>query len=185
MKNLIAILFLVSTACCFGQDAKNKSKQVTISEIRKSYPYNKTDTIKLVSFKYEYSVLKESNTTELEIRADEIETPRTDGQIDMTKMFEVKTLGEQEEENLMKILTNSDHQETNEVMMCYEPRNGIAFLDKDQRIIGYIEICFECLRFKTEPGNVTINTLSPTEFKMLKTLFKRAGIVYGTNEGQN
>lgn len=156
-----------------------------ISEIKKSFPYNKTETIKLVSFKYDYPAVKESDTTQVEIQAYQPETRRIDGQIDMTKMFEVNTLDERGEENLMNILMNYDHQDISEVAFCYAPRNGIVFLDKDQRIIGYIEICFECLRFKTEPSNVTISTLFPDEFKALKTFFKGAGIIHGTDDARD
>ena len=152
------------------------------SEIKKSFPYNKTETIKLVSFKYDYPAVNESDTTEMEIKAYEPQTPRINGQIDMTKMFEVKTLDEQGKEKLMKILMNYDHQDVNEVVFCYEPRNGIVFLDKKQQIIGYIEICFECQKVKPEPSNVTISTLFPDEFKTLKRFFRGAGIMYGTDD---
>lgn len=156
-----------------------------LSEIKKSFPYNKTEIIKLVSFTYNYPKANESDTAEMKIQAYEPETPRTNGQIDMTKMFEVKTLDAQGEETLMKILMNYDHQDTNEVVFCYEPRNGIVFMDKDQRIIGYIEMCFECLKFKSEPSTITICTLFPDEFKMLKRFFREAGIMYGTNDARD
>jgi hypothetical protein len=180
MKSLTVILILFSTACCFGQDAK-KIKRMKISDIKKSFPYNKTETIKLVSFKYDLPTVKESDTTAVEVKAFEPETPRINGQIDMTKMFEVKTLDERKQQHLMNILMNYDHQDVSEVAFCYAPRNGIIFLDKDQRIIGYIEICFECLKFKTEPSNVTVTTLFPDEFEELKTFFKQTGITYGTD----
>lgn len=154
---------------------------MTISEIKKSFPYNKTATIKLVSFKYDYPVVKESDTTELEIPVYEPEMPKTNGQIDLTKMFEVKTLDEERETELMRILMNYDHQDTNSVAFCYEPRNGIVFFDKDQHILGYIEICFECLRYKTAPSSITISTLYPDEFETMRSLFERAGITYGTS----
>lgn len=28
--------------------------------------------------------------------------------------------------------------------VCYEPRNGILFFDKDEKLLGYLEICFAC-----------------------------------------
>ena len=37
-----------------GQKDKKKAKQMTVSEIKRSFPYNKTKTIKLVSFKMNF-----------------------------------------------------------------------------------------------------------------------------------
>jgi hypothetical protein len=179
MKSLTVILFLSFTISSFGQA---RIRQMKLSEIKKSFPYNNTETIKLVSFKFDYPVVNESDTTEMKIKAYEPETPRINGQIDMTKMFEVKTLDQQGEGKLMKILMNYDHQDVNEVVFCYDPRNGIVFLDKDQQIIGYIEVCFECRKVKTEPSKVTISTLFPDEFKTLKKFFRDVGITYGTND---
>jgi hypothetical protein len=179
MKGLTIILFLSLTISSFGQ---GRIRQMKISEIKKSFPYNKTEVIKLVSFKYDYPIVNDSDTAEVEIKAYEPETPRSNGKIDMTEMFEVKTLDNAAEEELMRILMNYDHQDTNKVAFCYEPRNGIVFLDKDEQIIGYIEICFECLRFKTEPSTVTISTLFPDEFAALKSFFRKSGIIYGTSD---
>ena len=158
---------------------------MTISEIKRSFPYNKAETIKLVSFKSDYPAVKESDTTETEIPVHKPEIPKTNGQIDMTKMFEVRTLDDEGEKELMMILMNYDHQDTNSVAFCYEPRNGIVFFDQDQRLLGYIEICFECLRYKTDPSTITISTLFPDEFKALKTLFKGTGIIYGKDEARD
>lgn len=147
---------------------------MTISEIRKSFPYNKTETIKLVSFKYELDTAGEA------IPVYEPKTPKTNGQIDLSKMFEVKTLDNEAEEKLLHLLMNYDDQDTNEVGLCYEPRNGIVFFDNSGHIIGYIEICFACLQYKTEPAGITVSTLYQEEYEALKDFFKEAGITYGT-----
>lgn len=138
MRSLSIILILLSTVCCLGQgqNDKKKAKQMTISEIKRSFPYNKTETIRLVSFKYDYPVVNESDTIEIPVYEPEI--PKTNDQIDLTKMFEVKTLDEQGEIELMRILMNYDHQDTNSVAFCYEPRNGVVFFDKDQIILGLL-----------------------------------------------
>lgn len=150
---------------------------MTISEIKKSFPYNKTETIKLVSFKYDYPGF---DTIKLESAPYEPEIPKTNGQIDLSKMFEVKTLDNDAEEELLHLLMNYDDQDTNDIAMCYEPRNGIVFFDNGERVIGYIEVCFECLQYKKEPTSITVSTLYPHEFKALQEFFKKAGIVYGT-----
>ena len=100
-------------------------------------------------------------------------------------MFEVKTLDSEGEKELMRILMNYDSQDTSSVAFCYEPRNGIIFFDKVGRIIGYIEICFECLRYKTLPDTINVSTLFPDEFEKMKILFKRVGITYGTSASRD
>ena len=55
---------------------------------------------------------------------------------------------------------------------CYEPRNAILFLDSNNTVISYFEICFECHEFSQLPMDKTIinmNTISnlPEAKKML------------------
>jgi hypothetical protein len=70
---------------------------------------------------------------------------------------------------------------------CYEPRNAILFLDTNNTVISYFEICFECHEFSQLPMDKTIinmNTISnlPEAKKMLdliKDFMKTCGIKYG------
>lgn len=70
---------------------------------------------------------------------------------------------------------------------CYEPRNAILFLDSNDTVISYFEICFECHEFSQLPMDKTIinmNTISnlPEAMKMLdliREFMKSCGIKYG------
>src|SRR5689334_8254910 len=130
MKYLIFILTLL-TIDCYGQNNGNvdNGKRLSIAEIKKQFPFNSTETIKLVSFK--------PDTPQADSIIVEPEIPKTNGQIDMTKMFEVKTLSDKQEDKILNILLNTKPPKTIQVVFCYEPRNGIIFLDKDEKILGY------------------------------------------------
>ncbi len=70
---------------------------------------------------------------------------------------------------------------------CYVPRNAILFLDSNETVISYFEICFECHEFSQLPMDKTIinmNTISnlPEAKKMLDLIWgfmKSCGIKYG------
>jgi hypothetical protein len=180
MKILTTILILLSTICSFGQggDYCGKKGRLTISEIKKRFPFDKTYTIKLVSFKHEFSVMQESDT--IEIPLSEPEIPKTNGTVDLTKMFESKTLDRKLTNKLLDILVNYDNEDrVSEVAFCYEPRNGIVFVDKTDKVIGFVEICFDCLRYKIEPSTLTVSNFCTQKFEALKSIFKESGISYG------
>ena len=184
MNTLTIILILLSTICSFGQsgDYCGKKKGYTISEIKKRFPFDRTHTIKLVSFKHKYPVTQESDTVEVPYMEPEI--PKTNGTVDMTKMFETKTLDQKLADKLLNILVNYDNEEReSEVAFCYEPRNGVVFIDKTNRVIGYVEICFDCLRYKVEPSTLTVTNFCSEKFEALKNIFKESGISYGTVRG--
>jgi hypothetical protein len=184
MKTLTIILILLSTTCSFAQsgDYCGKKKRKAISEIKKRFPFDRTHTIKLVSFKHEYPVMQESDTIEVSYMDPEI--PKTNGAVDMTKMFETKRLDQKLTDKLLDVLVNYDNEDReSEVAFCYEPRNGIVFIDKTDKVIGYVEICFDCLRYKVEPSILTVTNFCSEKFEALKNVFKESGISYGTVQG--
>jgi hypothetical protein len=63
--------------------------------------------------------------------------------------------------------------------MCYEPRNGIVFENKAGKVIGYIEICFDCLRHEIEPP-MRLGSFCSEKYNALRGIFIAAGINYGT-----
>lgn len=57
------------------------------------------------------------------------------------------------------ILATLGKRESYSINMCYNPRHAVVFYDKDNRIIGLYEICFEC-------GNATLGFLEEDLFSM-------------------
>lgn len=81
---------------------------------------------------------------------------------------------------LLDILVNYNSADGNmEVMMCYEPRNGIVFVGKNDNVLGYIEICFDCQQYEVEPGNITLGSFCSEKLDAIQGIMMKAGITYG------
>lgn len=59
--------------------------------------------------------------------------------------------------------------------VCYQPRNGILFFDKNKTLLGYLEICFECSHSTTllKLGRIGFNS---DQYDDMETLFHQNGI---------
>lgn len=59
--------------------------------------------------------------------------------------------------------------------ICYEPRNGILFFDKEKKLIAYMEICFQCGNTYTlkELGSVGFTS---EQYAELEYLFNQNGL---------
>lgn len=65
------------------------------------------------------------------------------------------------------LITNTD---------CYEPRNGIVFYDKDNKVFAFFEICFQCRGKKTTKKIPNFDRLTPSDYNELRDLFEKYGI---------
>lgn len=65
---------------------------------------------------------------------------------------------------------------------CYNPRNAILFLDKDQKVIAFIEICFDCEHLRTNDEKINYGEYCEQKFKLIKKIFEESGIKYGITE---
>jgi hypothetical protein len=152
-------------------------RRVGIEKIRNSFPFKKSATINLVSFKRENS-------------DDFRETPKTNGQIDLNKLYENIILDDKFKDELLDILVNYNLGPDNKKIpaksaMCYEPRNAILFLDADKKVIAYIELCFDCSQYLLRGGKMKVGEFCNEKFERLKDIFKRSGITYGLIDAPN
>jgi hypothetical protein len=72
-----------------------------------------------------------------------------------TKVAQLKVYAINELSNLMfnydYRLINEDEPKNISYILCYIPRNAILFLDKNEKVISVIEICFECYKYYLFP----------------------------------
>jgi hypothetical protein len=95
-------------------------------------------------------------------------------------MHEVKTLDKSMADKLLDILVNYDNGDNGlEIAMCYEPRNGIVFLDRSEKVLGYIEICFDCQQLKIEPKTLPVASFCNEKMDVIQGIFIKTGITYG------
>ena len=62
------------------------------------------------------------------------------------------------------------------------PRNAILFYNIENKVIGFIEICFECNNYRTNDNKINLGEECMQKFKLLQEFFKDCGITYGTTE---
>lgn len=138
----------------------------SLVEIKEQFPYNKTYSIKVVSFKGYDSI------------------PKTAGQVDFQKMYEVKTLDESLTDKMFDILANYQNESgIMKVAFCWEPRNGVVLLDNNNSVVTYLDICFACQRyFAPEPGLFGI--FCNEKLDAIKEIMKEAGITYGMRRNE-
>jgi hypothetical protein len=71
-----------------------------------------------------------------------------------------------------------------ELPKCYEPKNAILLLDKKNRLIAYIELCFSCIGWRILSDNKISDYISFENLycwcnSEMSDFFKRNGIKYG------
>ncbi len=57
-----------------------------------------------------------------------------------------------EEVKRLKGLVTGKHKDKGSAF-CYEPHNGFLFYDKENKIVGHLEICFLCGNYESNPKN--------------------------------
>lgn len=139
-------------------------------EIREKFPFNSLHSIKVVSFKR-----LEDDSVEVEL-----EIPKTNGKIDFSKLYEVKTLNKDLTSKMLDILVNYDNKGGGmRVFFCYEPRNAIIFLGESDTILGYIEICFACQQYKIYPSTMSMGNFCTEKMDAIQGIMISAGLTYG------
>lgn len=145
-------------------------KKLPLKTIKKASPFDKLASIKLTSFKPEYDTIYEP------------EVPMINGVPDLSRMFEVVTLDNKLSDAVANILINYDNKSgVSDYMFCYIPRNAIVFMDNENKVIGFIELCFECQKFKAQLSDIQIGQFCGEKYDALKQIFMAAGIKYGMN----
>ncbi|MBE8725713.1 hypothetical protein C4F50_12225 [Flavobacterium sp. KB82] len=62
---------------------------------------------------------------------------------------------------------------------CYNPRNAIFFLDAENHIIAYIELCFGCNKYRSSDKRLSLGDYCTEKYDMIKAIFEKSHIVYG------
>lgn len=155
---------------CFHSNGYNRVQRLAM------YPFNKANSIKIISF----------NTAN-----DITFIPVKKHIVDYSRVKESQTLGVDKRDELTDILYNIGF--TPDInprfkfigeYKCYEPRNGILFLDQRGKAFEFIEICFACQKTRTSSRRVKEGTYCNQKFELLNDFFRRAGIKYGISIAQ-
>lgn len=207
-KLLLSIFLLLFGFNCYSQNSKIKwglYGKKTVEERRATFPFSEAKKVLLISFPDPNMVVENDETGERS-KIDSLNLTRWDFKI--IKSFklpekdykyyttEIVELNQNKIDSLSHILINyklKKNKLPKEYMFfvvgCYSPRNAILFLDSFDKIISYVEICFECHQFYQIPKgtipNINIFSSLKESSKMIdliKGIFESNGIEYGVKE---
>ena len=193
MKFRLIFLFIILPILLFAQKKKNASLEIkedygfygkvsnlSFSTRMKNYPFNKATKIQLISFNgYSYAGIDTSLKTLKNM-------PNLRMPICLVPANEVKILNMQQIDKLSSLFYNYDYIKKPNIfgdIKCYEPRNGILFLDNNDKVFALIEICFDCEKMHLSNPKIKIGSdVSSLKIALIKSFFKNIGIEYGVTK---
>jgi len=152
-------------ACeCFVHNKYSEKERLNI------YPFNKAAQVMLISFDVDEGIPVKSN------------------RLNEQEITEKVVLSHKDIDSLTNIFYNigftplKGAQPYANLTSCYEPRNGVLFLDDNGKVFEYLEMCFACKRQVNSSKKINDGEYCSTKFDLLQLFFNKAGIKYGTNE---
>ena len=136
------------------------------------YPFNISDTVKLVSFRYHrnnYPIVKDRLLTDSLI---EIQTLSKDGIDSLTDILYSNFYKKQPKKNSVHI---------GSMNTCFFPRNAIVFLDKLGHVKDYVLLCFHCNRYQLSSDKISLGDRCSTKMEKLQSFFVTEGLHFGTD----
>lgn len=184
MKKLF-FLFLLLAQNSFSQIEYKNGKCIrknTFSEKERLsfFPFSEASKIKIISFSLGNKNRDVMPGTEL-IR--HIESIKIGKDVFNEALYdETATLTPEQTNELSDLIFNFSYTklplEDSEVY-CYNPRNAIFFLDAENHIMAYIEICFGCNKYRTSDKRFSLGDFCNEKYDMLKAIFEKSNIKYG------
>ena len=145
----------------------------------KNFPFNLTSQIIFVSHKTKEGSVGE----ELQKYLNSLKIGQDT--INEKEFLELKKINLNQIEKLTDIIINygfkSKYHSIKDTK-CYDPRNAILFLDKDKKVIAFIEICFGCDNLRTSDVKIDFGEYCEQKFDLIKKIFADSGIKFGITE---
>lgn len=151
----------------------------------KLFPYNIADQVMLISF--DDSGVGKMQGEELQKFLDDNLDKVLDAS-QLSRITEKQILSKVQTSELTNIIYNYTFTKPPTIMSfanCYMPSNAILFLDKNDKLLGFIELCFLCNRYRESSKKITIGDNCTQKTDMLKAFFLKNSIKYGTTEENN
>jgi len=191
MKILLIILFVAFHQITFGQRSKkeifppvspektNRTKY-SLKQRLSFFPFNLTTQIKIVSFdkRLDSSLSNPDNPFiyELPLKADSICSDKISETIALN-LYQIDTITD--------ILYNTCYRWTiyeTSKNGCYKPHNAILFYDKNDKLLAYIELCFDCNRIKYSDDKIVQFDDCNNAIDDLRKYFKKLGLKTGEED---
>jgi hypothetical protein len=171
MRKTLILIFLFGFLSHANAQSEIKSK--VLKKDFERFLTTKVSKIVLISFEPEKRLMTlEGDPEEYEyyqgtiIHKGIIDTIRINNRKDLEKKYHNK---------LVKILFNTS-EEFIEFTECYSPHNGVFFYDSNDKMIGFLEICFNCAKVVEHFGMPNIGYLTIDQFERLMSFFEKRGV---------
>lgn len=152
-------------AAAQGTDqACHKNGTLSVSERLSKYPFSKTLQVVYISYEEQVGA-----------------TPVAHGRIDSARIKQMKVLDKPQVNELTDLIFNYNYSKkttltTQKEAGCYRPRHSILFMDISGQVFAYLEICFECGKYRSSEEGLNLGTTCEGKLERLNNLFSRAGI---------
>jgi hypothetical protein len=186
MKYITTIYFLCLFQIGFSQSKQLKnakcSKINNLSEVQRlsNFPFAEAEKIKIVSFK---GKMIGGIGDELQEHINSISIKKDT--FNLSFYSEIATLNSLQINKLTDVIYNYRYKKSpylTIVKSCYMPRNAVFFLDKNNIIIAYIEICFECEALRSSDTKLNLGEYCSEKYDLIKSIFQENNIKYGVTE---
>lgn len=192
-KLKIILFFLLSTVSICSQNKKfnkeidklncKKNNALHAEDLLKLFPYNISEKVVIVSYQNHVpGIIGE----ELQKYLDKIVNKKISSE-DLNEFKEIKILDRSEIIKLSDIIYNNGYKSKPTIYegaKCYSPQNAILFINKEEKLFGFIELCFGCSKFRTTDNKITLGDECSQKYNLIKEFFKENNITYGTIENQ-
>ena len=148
------------------------SNKYSITQRSQIYPFNKAVKVMLISFNENHRI------------------PVNNRVMTDSLILERVIINSKQTDSLTSILYNIGYTPVSKKYRyeivnqsgCYEPRNGIVFINAAGEAFEYIEICFQCRGTRTSSEAVQQGEFCSTKFDLIRKFFLDAGIKYGAQK---
>ena len=162
------------------------------SERRQMFPFSKTKRVLAIAYQnYEFKDAHNSENTASENAKDYCDRANVLRKwvIDAPKgqtycAIETIELNNTQIDSLSNTLLNytASGGSSFSIVGCYTPRHALLFLDNDEKIIAWIEICFQCSQMKVSyeaVEDVPFDIRCKERRDAIKAFLRKIGIIYG------
>jgi len=157
-------LLMETNSHCMHRDEYSPAQR------KKFYPFNRTESISLISFQDTVSEFSSH-------------LPVKKGILDSSMIKEEVKLSGEDIDKLTDLIYNYGYITKKygviiDRMSCYDPHNAILFFNKKRKVIAYIEICFDCLGMQFSSKSIKVGENCTEKFGILKNFFTSKGIKF-------
>lgn len=163
-----------------------RKRNISFKNRIQNFPFNLTSQIVFISYKTKFDN-KSKDSLQFDAEGMQLQKLLNSikiGQDSINEKYflESKKLDFKQTEKLTDVFFNygfkSKYYVTSDTK-CYEPRNAIIFINKDNKVIAFIEICFACQHIRSSDQKIGFGEYCEQKYDLVKEIFKESGIKYG------